>query len=170
MDSPIDPDGLTRRINCHDRSRHYGRECAGMLCSTCRWLRIYCRCRSVEVNNAAVRLQVEPRVTLLDTLRERLGLFGTKKGCDHGQCGACTVHVDGRRVLSCLTFAKQAKGKRITTIEGIAGGDGACILSNRRFWIMMLCNAAIARRARSCRRSRAYVKAMPDRRPKFANI
>jgi xanthine dehydrogenase YagT iron-sulfur-binding subunit len=64
-------------------------------------------------------------VSLLDALRERLGLFGTKKGCDHGQCGACTVLADERRVLSCLTLAVQADGKRVTTIEGLA--DGECL-------------------------------------------
>jgi len=67
---------------------------------------------------------LDPRTTLLDALREHLGLSGTKKGCDHGQCGACTVHVDGRRVLSCLTLARQAEGRAVTTIEGVAGVDG----------------------------------------------
>ena len=80
---------------------------------------------TLQVNNHVHRLALDPRATLLDTLRERLGLFGTKKGCDHGQCGACTVHVAGRRVLSCLMLAKQAEGKAITTIEGIAGEDGS---------------------------------------------
>jgi xanthine dehydrogenase YagT iron-sulfur-binding subunit len=70
------------------------------------------------------RVALEPRVTLLDALRERLGLTGTKKGCDQGQCGACTVHVNGRRVLSCLTLACQAEGREITTVEGLAGPDG----------------------------------------------
>ena len=79
---------------------------------------------TLRVNGETHRLRLDSRATLLDTLRERLGLFGTKKGCDHGQCGACTVHVDDRRVLSCLMLAKQAEGKRITTIEGIAGENG----------------------------------------------
>jgi xanthine dehydrogenase YagT iron-sulfur-binding subunit len=74
----------------------------------------------LNVNGRDYHLKLEPRVTLLDTLRERLQLFGTKKGCDHGQCGACTVHVNGRRVNSCLTFAIMHQGDRITTIEGLA--------------------------------------------------
>ncbi len=76
-----------------------------------------------ELNGRSVRMVVDPRVTLLDALRERLGLTGSKKGCDHGQCGACTVHVGGRRVLSCLTLAATLNGKSITTIEGLARGD-----------------------------------------------
>ncbi|WP_433175542.1 (2Fe-2S)-binding protein [Actinoallomurus sp. CA-150999] len=78
---------------------------------------------AVTVNGKAEKLHVDPRVTLLDALRERLGLTGTKKGCDRGQCGACTVHVDGRRVLSCLTLAATADGRKVTTIEGLARGD-----------------------------------------------
>ena len=78
---------------------------------------------TLTVNGRAVPLQIEPRVTLLDALREYAGLTGTKKGCDHGQCGACTVHIDGRRQLSCLTFAVMHTGARITTVEGLAGGD-----------------------------------------------
>ncbi|RST85221.1 (2Fe-2S)-binding protein [Aquibium carbonis] len=76
---------------------------------------------ALSVNGATHRAQIEARETLLDVLRERLGLFGTKKGCDHGQCGACTVLVDGRRVLSCLTLAAQAQGRAVATIEGMAG-------------------------------------------------
>jgi xanthine dehydrogenase YagT iron-sulfur-binding subunit len=78
---------------------------------------------SLEVNGAKHNLSVEPRTTLLDLLREQLALTGTKKGCDHGQCGACTVHVDGRRVLSCLSLAVMQQDKEVTTIEGLAEGD-----------------------------------------------
>lgn len=74
----------------------------------------------LDINGHRHTLQLEPRVTLLDALRDRLGLTGTKKGCDHGQCGACTVHVDGERVLACLTLAAQAEGRTVTTIEGLA--------------------------------------------------
>ncbi len=79
---------------------------------------------SLDINASRYELDVEPRVTLLDALRENLGLTGTKKGCDQGQCGACTCHVDGKRVLSCLTLAAQVEGKQITTIEGIAAENG----------------------------------------------
>jgi len=78
---------------------------------------------SLEVNGVKHQLSVEPRVTLLDLLREQLNLTGTKKGCDHGQCGACTVHVDGCRVNSCLTLGVIVSGKKITTIEGLAKGS-----------------------------------------------
>ena len=74
----------------------------------------------LHVNGRDLNLQLEPRVTLLDALREYAGLTGTKKGCAHGQCGACTVHVDGRRVLSCMSLAVMQQGKAITTIEGLA--------------------------------------------------
>ena len=78
---------------------------------------------TLNVNGKTLALQLEPRVTLLDALREYAGLTGSKKGCDHGQCGACTVHIDGRRELSCLTFAVMQEGRRITTIEGLATGE-----------------------------------------------
>jgi xanthine dehydrogenase YagT iron-sulfur-binding subunit len=77
----------------------------------------------IEVNGVRHALSVEPRVTLLDLLREQLALTGTKKGCDYGQCGACTVHVDGNRVLACMSLAAMADGKAVTTIEGISKGD-----------------------------------------------
>jgi xanthine dehydrogenase YagT iron-sulfur-binding subunit len=76
------------------------------------------------VNEKRYALTLDPRSSLLDVLRERLALTGAKKGCDHGQCGACTVHVDGRRVASCLTLAAQADGRQITTLEGLASADG----------------------------------------------
>jgi xanthine dehydrogenase YagT iron-sulfur-binding subunit len=77
-----------------------------------------------SVNNRPYNLQVETRATLLDVLREQLHLTGTKKGCDHGQCGACTVHVNGKRINSCLTLAVMHQGDVITTIEGLSNGNG----------------------------------------------
>jgi xanthine dehydrogenase YagT iron-sulfur-binding subunit len=77
----------------------------------------------IEVNGVPHSLSIEPRVTLLDFLREQLHLTGTKKGCDHGQCGACTVHVDGKRIVSCLSLAVMNEGKKVITIEGLADGD-----------------------------------------------
>ncbi|MBB3424268.1 MULTISPECIES: (2Fe-2S)-binding protein [Rhizobium] len=79
---------------------------------------------ALDINGQRHELDIEPRVTLLDALREHLSLTGTKKGCDQGQCGACTCHVDGKRVLSCLTLAAQAEGREITTIEGLTGEAG----------------------------------------------
>jgi xanthine dehydrogenase YagT iron-sulfur-binding subunit len=79
---------------------------------------------ALRVNGAAYQIIIDPRATLLDVVREQIGLFGTKKGCDQGQCGACTVHLDGRRVLACLTLARQAVGREVTTIEGVATPDG----------------------------------------------
>lgn len=77
----------------------------------------------VDINGTMRQLSIEPRVTLLDLLREQLNLTGTKKGCDHGQCGACTVHVDGQRVNACLTLAMTTENCKVTTIEGLADGD-----------------------------------------------
>lgn len=77
----------------------------------------------IKVNGEVRSLTIEPRVTLLDALRERLELTGSKKGCDHGQCGACTVLIDGQRVYSCLTLAVMQEGKEIVTVEGLAKGD-----------------------------------------------
>ena len=76
---------------------------------------------TLNINGRAYALQLEPRVTLLDALREYAGLMGTKKGCDRGQCGACTVLVEGRRINSCLTLAVMHEGETITTVEGLAG-------------------------------------------------
>ena len=78
---------------------------------------------SLQVNGRDQQLSLDPRVTLLDALREHLHLTGSKKGCDHGQCGACTVLIDGRRIYACLTLAVAAAGARVTTIEGLADGD-----------------------------------------------
>nr|WP_322713607.1 (2Fe-2S)-binding protein [Nostoc sp. ChiSLP03a]MDZ8214747.1 (2Fe-2S)-binding protein [Nostoc sp. ChiSLP03a] len=78
---------------------------------------------TLQINDRLYTVEIEPRVTLLDLLRERLELTGSKKGCDRGQCGACTVLIDGRRVNSCLTLAVMQAGKTITTIEGLAQGD-----------------------------------------------
>lgn len=77
----------------------------------------------INVNGVEKAVNIDTRTSLLDTLREHLDLTGSKKGCDHGQCGACTVIIDGRRQLSCLTLAVMCDGKKITTIEGLANGD-----------------------------------------------
>jgi xanthine dehydrogenase YagT iron-sulfur-binding subunit len=78
---------------------------------------------ALDVNGHMATLSLDPRTTLLDALRESMHLTGSKKGCDHGQCGACTVHINGRRVLSCLTLAAMAQGQKVTTIEGLAQGE-----------------------------------------------
>ena len=78
---------------------------------------------TLRVNDKPHRLTMDTRTTLLDALREHIGLTGTKKGCDHGQCGACTVHVDGKAVLSCLTLAVMANGKPVKTIEGLSASS-----------------------------------------------
>jgi xanthine dehydrogenase YagT iron-sulfur-binding subunit len=78
---------------------------------------------TLRINSKEHTLQIDPRTTLLDCVRETLAITGTKKGCDHGQCGACTVHVNGRRVNSCLTFAIMHEGDDITTIEGLGTPD-----------------------------------------------
>ena len=77
----------------------------------------------LRINGRLHDLALDPRTTLLDALREHLGLTGSKKGCDHGQCGACTVHVNGQRALACLTLAVASQHDEITTIEGLADGD-----------------------------------------------
>jgi xanthine dehydrogenase YagT iron-sulfur-binding subunit len=78
---------------------------------------------TLRVNGDSKSLKIDARTTVLDALREHIGLTGAKKGCDHGQCGACTVLIEGRRVLSCLTLALAAQDQQITTIEGLAKGD-----------------------------------------------
>lgn len=77
----------------------------------------------LSINGEEIQVSLHPSTTLLDLLRERLHLTGTKKGCDHGQCGACTVLIDGKHINSCLALAIMQEGKRITTIEGLAEGD-----------------------------------------------
>jgi xanthine dehydrogenase YagT iron-sulfur-binding subunit len=79
---------------------------------------------TLTVNGQTRSLTIDPRTSLLDLLRERLALTGAKKGCDHGQCGACTVHLDGRRVVACLTPAVQTDGRAVTTIEGLSASNG----------------------------------------------
>ncbi|MBB5159593.1 (2Fe-2S)-binding protein [Saccharopolyspora phatthalungensis] len=79
----------------------------------------------LEVNGASARRRVDPRTTLADLLRDRLGLTGTKISCNQGTCGACTMQIDGERVLSCLTLAVTVQGRRVTTIEGLAGDPDA---------------------------------------------
>jgi xanthine dehydrogenase YagT iron-sulfur-binding subunit len=78
---------------------------------------------TLRINGEDRRLRIDPRTTLLDCVRETVALTGTKKGCDHGQCGACTVHVDGRRINSCMTLALMHDGREITTIEGLGTPD-----------------------------------------------
>ncbi|QCL97820.1 (2Fe-2S)-binding protein [Agrobacterium tumefaciens] len=78
---------------------------------------------SFQINGQPRAIEIDARASLLDMLRERLGLAGAKKGCGHGQCGACTVHIDGRRVASCLTLAAKVDGRNVTTIEGIGSAD-----------------------------------------------
>jgi carbon-monoxide dehydrogenase small subunit len=85
---------------------------------------------SFTVNGDAVDVLIQPYVTLLDALREDLGLTGPKEGCGTGDCGACTVHLDGRPVASCLMLAMQARGRSVTTIEGLAGRDGLTALQD----------------------------------------
>ncbi|MEW6632476.1 MAG: (2Fe-2S)-binding protein [Pseudomonadota bacterium] len=88
---------------------------------------------SLKINKRSYDISLDTRTSLLDALRDHIGLTGTKKGCDHGQCGACTVLVDGKRVLSCLSFAVMNEGKDITTIEGLASRDGKLHPMQRAF-------------------------------------
>lgn len=105
----------------------------------------------LTVNGKKYSSQVDPRTTLLDYLRETISLTGTKKGCDHGQCGACTVHVNGRRINSCLTLAAMHEGDEITTIEGL-GSRTICIQCRPRLSSTTGISAATVLQARLCRR------------------
>lgn len=88
---------------------------------------------TLKVNGSERPAVIDPRTTLLDLLREELDLTGTKKGCDQGQCGACTVHIDGKRTLSCLTLAAQVSTRHVTTIEGVAAEDGTLSIVQAAF-------------------------------------
>jgi xanthine dehydrogenase YagT iron-sulfur-binding subunit len=122
------------------------------------------------VNGQDNRLSLDPRTTLLDALREHLQLTGSKKGCDQGQCGACTVHVDGRRVLSCLTLALAVDGHQVTTIEGLSRPGEPLHSMQQAFIDLTASSAATAPRARSCRRWPASAKAMQKPTTRSVNI
>ena len=108
---------------------------------------------TLRINGKDRQLRIDPRTTLLDCLRETVALTGTKKGCDHGQCGACTVHVNGRRVNSCLSLALMHDGKRSQPLR-VWAPPTRCILCRRHSSPVTGTSADIARQARSCRRSR----------------
>jgi len=124
----------------------------------------------LRVNGSDHRLALDSCTTLLDALRDHLGLTGAKKGCDHGQCGACTVLVDGRRVLACLTLAASMRGHETTTIEGVAGQNGGLHPMQQAFIDHDAFHEAIARPDRLCRRSAASTKDMRSMMPVSANI
>src|SRR5262245_62030475 len=123
---------------------------------------------TLRINGASHVLTVDPRTTLLDLLRERLDLTGTKKGCDMGACGACTVLVDGRRHNACLTLAVMVAGREITTIEGLAKGS-ELIPCNRPSSTTTPSSAATAPRARSCRPSASSRRAASAATPRSAS-
>ena len=124
---------------------------------------------SLRINGAVRSATVDVRSTLLDALRERLGLTGTKKGCDRGECGACTVHIDGRRVLACMTLARLAEDRDITTIEGLANGEElhplqAAFIEHDAF------QCGFCTPVRSCRAWPASGRATPAPRRRSASI
>ena len=123
---------------------------------------------TLQVNGTAKSLNIDARTTLLDALREHIGLTGSKKGCDHGQCGACTVMIGGRRVLSCLTLALTAQGQQITTIEGLSQGDKLHPMQ-QAFIDQDAFQCGTARRNRSSRRSPPSRKATPPTTTTSAN-
>ena len=104
---------------------------------------------TLKINGVERNITIEPRVSLLDALRDHLGLTGTKKGCNQGACGACTVLVDGERINSCLALAIQYEGREIITVEGLATAMANCIPCSRPLSSTMAFNAAIARPAKS---------------------
>lgn len=122
----------------------------------------------LTLNRRDIQLDVLPWTTLLDLLREQLDLTGTKKGCDHGQCGACTVLLNGKRVNACLTLAVMCDGAELTTIEGLASGK-TCTRCSRRLSNTTPSSAAIARRGRFARRWAWPGKAVPTTPRKSRN-
>ena len=117
----------------------------------------------MRINGADKEIEVDNRTSLLDMLREHVGLTGTKKGCEQGACGACTVLLDGQRVNSCLTLAVMHDGAEVATIEGLAE-NGRCIRCSRRSSTGCLPVRVLHLRARSCPASAASRRATPDRR------
>lgn len=123
---------------------------------------------SLTLNGQPRQLDVLPWTTLLDLLRDQLDLIGTKKGCDHGQCGACTVLRDGTRINACLTLAIMCDGAELTTIEGLANGEQLHPMQQASSSTTRS-SAVIARRGRSARLSGLPTKAAPVPAPKFRN-
>jgi xanthine dehydrogenase YagT iron-sulfur-binding subunit len=125
-------DATGRRLRSPAHSARGAPRCArGPRLETAR-MKTFRQKTSLSINGAVHEIALDPRTTLLDLLREELHLTGTKKGCDHGQCGACTVLVDGRRVLSCLTLAATVRGP-VTTVEGIGGEAARCTRCRQAF-------------------------------------